>query len=53
MNQMREKKIPVVIITGSPIVWEDEFRMEGACAFMRKPVDGDQLTKRVREILEV
>lgn len=53
INQMRAKKIPVVIITGSPIVWEDEFRMEGACAFIRKPVDGNQLTKQVKEILKV
>jgi len=52
INQMRESKIPVIIVTGSPIVWEDQFRMEGACAFMRKPIDGGQLAKRIKEVLD-
>ena len=52
MNQMRKEKIPVVIVTGSSIVWEDEFRMEGARAFMRKPFDSNQLARHVKEILK-
>jgi len=50
INQMSNKKIPVIIVTGKALMIEQAFRLEGAEAFMMKPVDGADLVKRIREI---
>ena len=51
INSMSEKKVPVIIMTGKALMTQDAFRLEGACDFFAKPVDGAQLAKRVKEIL--
>ncbi len=50
INQMSDKKIPVIIVTGKALMIEQAFRLEGAEAFMMKPVDGGDLVKQIREI---
>ena len=50
INQMTDKKIPVIIVTGKALMIEQAFRLEGAEAFLIKPVDGNNLVKQIREI---
>lgn len=50
INQMSDKKIPVIIVTGKALMIEQAFRLEGAEAFLMKPVDGGDLVKQIREI---
>ncbi len=45
------RKVPVLVITGTSVVPEEEFRVEGAYAFMRKPIDGNALVKQIRSAL--
>lgn len=51
LNQITERKVPVIIITGTNAVPEDEFRIEGVSAFMRKPIDGNVLSAQIKSIL--
>ena len=46
------KGIPVVVITGKAPMIENITRVEGASDFFVKPVDLEELAKRVNEILE-
>ncbi len=52
INAVCDKKIPVIIMTGKAAMMKDAFKLEGACDFMVKPVDGGQLAKRIKEILQ-
>ena len=51
INTMMEKRVPVIIITGKAIMTKDAFELEGARDFMTKPIEGAQLVKRIKEIL--
>ena len=50
INQMTDKKIPVIIVTGKALMIEQAFQLEGAEAFLIKPVDGNNLVKQIREV---
>ena len=50
INQMTDKKIPVIIVTGKALMLEQAFRLEGAEAFLIKPVDGSNLVKQIRGV---
>lgn len=50
INQMTDKRIPVIIVTGKALMIQEAFKLEGAEAFMMKPVDGANLVKQIREI---
>ena len=51
MNQMLEKKVPVIVVTGKAVMIKSVFELEGARDFLIKPVDGKRLVERVKEIL--
>ncbi|MBI4387912.1 MAG: response regulator, partial [Candidatus Omnitrophica bacterium] len=51
INKVTERKVPVIVTTGKAIMMKDTFEMEGAKAFFIKPIDGNELVKKVKEIL--
>ncbi len=51
VNQITDRKVPVMIMTGTAAISEEDYRMEGACAFFRKPVNGDELLKQMKETI--
>jgi DNA-binding response OmpR family regulator len=51
INKMADPRIPVIVMTAAAAVSEEEYRIEGACAFLRKPIDGANLVKQVNEVL--
>jgi DNA-binding response OmpR family regulator len=50
INHLTGRKVPVVIMTGTQAVPEEEFRIEGARAFLRKPVDGKELLRQLKSL---
>ena len=50
LNQVLNRKIPVIIMTGTKSIPEEEFRIEGARAFFRKPFEVSELVKQVGEL---
>ena len=51
INQLREQKIPFIIMTGTAVMMEETFRIEGARVFFKKPFDGSKMVKYAKEIL--
>ncbi len=51
INQITERKVPVIMMTGTVVIPEEEFRIEGASGFLRKPIDGNVLAKEVKTLL--
>ena len=51
INKITEKKVPVIVMTGKAVMTKDAFEMEGARAFLLKPVDGNQLLQKAKELL--
>ena len=51
INQITDRKVPVIMMTGTEIIAEEDFRIEGVSAFLRKPIDGRKLIQHVKEIL--
>lgn len=50
LNQISNRKVPVIIMTGTKAIPEEEFRIEGARAFFRKPFDTHALLKQINEL---
>ena len=50
INAVTEKKIPVIIMTGTASQMEDVFRLEGARGFLKKPFDSSKLLAQIRKI---
>lgn len=51
LNQVLQKKIPIIIMTGTKSIPEEEFRIEGARGFLRKPFDAQDLIKLLVDVI--
>ena len=43
--------IPTIVMTGKAPMMEDVVRFEGACEFMTKPVDINELSRKIEKLL--
>jgi DNA-binding response OmpR family regulator len=50
INSICDPKIPVIIMTAQEAISEEEYSDE-ASAFIRKPIDGDELSKKIQVLL--
>lgn len=44
--------IPTIVMTGKAPMMEDVVRFEGACEFMTKPVDINELMRKIQKLLK-
>ncbi len=44
--------IPTIVMTGKAPMMEDVVRFEGACEFMTKPVDINELLKKIEKLMK-
>ena len=44
--------IPTIVMTGKAPMMEEMVRFEGACEFMTKPVDINELMRKIRKLLK-
>ena len=52
INKMMDAKVPVIIMTGKATMLKEAFQLEGACDFLTKPVNGGDLAKQIKGILQ-
>jgi DNA-binding response OmpR family regulator len=51
INKLTDRKVPVIIMTGTAAVSEEDYGMEGASTFLRKPIKGEELIMHVKDII--
>ncbi|OGW88148.1 MAG: hypothetical protein A3G33_02670 [Omnitrophica bacterium RIFCSPLOWO2_12_FULL_44_17] len=50
INQITNRKVPIFIMTGTKAIPEEEFRIEGARAFFRKPFNASDMVQQIKEL---
>ena len=51
INAKLSRKIPVIVMTGKTKFLKEAFELEGARAFLSKPVNGVEVASRVNQLL--